>query len=549
MKSTNLSAALRSGRAPLRPVVAGVTVLTLAVSIGLAVGPAQAVHDEGFELDANQSTTAGVSKAILANGAVDWVSLFDVAGAAGSTVTTKKATLPAPIIEAGFKKDWVLPDASGYATGSKDTLPMSASSSDWQCKTPNNLGSKFDLVNAYAAAAVPTSGAASGNLIVYFGSEVSAPEGNRNMGLWLLQDPNVGCQGTGNMDFSGSHVHGDVFIVSAFTNGGSQANIDVYEWVDTSSGDNDADVGGELQKKAGFTNVTCPNTNSAITGPPAIPADAACAVANTDGDKTGNEPQFDIDPAWDAPDKDGGNLNEAQFLEGGVDLTALGLSGCFSTFLANSRSSQETTSTLHDFAIGQFNTCGKLRWLKHDGDGNLLGGATFSVCGPNPSTPPTATDCVSVVDNAGQTGYTGLDTDAAAGVFELVNLQPGTYTIRETAAPPGYQLDPDTESVVVTRGGTAQPTTAFVNPGLYKLIILTCNTATEKLVDSTVDLDGNPATTNDKKETLYVSPSNPNDSRHGLCATGGAVYDDLAGATYTPSVELPDVSPFFPVDP
>src|SRR5207237_5948496 len=46
-----------------------------------------------------------------------------------------------------------------------------------------------------------------------------------------------------------------------------------------------------------------------------------------------------------------------EFLEEGVNLSALGLEGCFSTFLAETRSSQSPTATLSDFVTGSFNTC------------------------------------------------------------------------------------------------------------------------------------------------------------------------------------------------
>jgi hypothetical protein len=46
-----------------------------------------------------------------------------------------------------------------------------------------------------------------------------------------------------------------------------------------------------------------------------------------------------------------------EFLEEGVNLSALGLGGCFSTFLAETRSSQSPTATLSDFVLGSFNTC------------------------------------------------------------------------------------------------------------------------------------------------------------------------------------------------
>src|SRR5262249_10223138 len=46
-----------------------------------------------------------------------------------------------------------------------------------------------------------------------------------------------------------------------------------------------------------------------------------------------------------------------EFLEEGVDLTALGLGGCFSAFLAETRSSQSPTATLSDFVVGNFPVC------------------------------------------------------------------------------------------------------------------------------------------------------------------------------------------------
>ena len=46
-----------------------------------------------------------------------------------------------------------------------------------------------------------------------------------------------------------------------------------------------------------------------------------------------------------------------EFLEEGVNLTSLGLGGCFSNFIAETRSSQSPTATLSDFVIGSFNTC------------------------------------------------------------------------------------------------------------------------------------------------------------------------------------------------
>src|SRR5262249_37064072 len=61
---------------------------------------------------------------------------------------------------------------------------------------------------------------------------------------------------------------------------------------------------------------------------------------------------------WSYTNKSGQSQPAAgEFLEEGVDLTALGLQGCFSTFLAETRSSQSPTATLSDFVLGNFPLC------------------------------------------------------------------------------------------------------------------------------------------------------------------------------------------------
>src|SRR5262249_8983095 len=65
-----------------------------------------------------------------------------------------------------------------------------------------------------------------------------------------------------------------------------------------------------------------------------------------------------ISVPWSYTNKSGASQPAAgEFLEEGVDLTALGLGGCFSSFLAETRSSQSPTATLSDFVIGKFELC------------------------------------------------------------------------------------------------------------------------------------------------------------------------------------------------
>jgi len=188
---------------------------------------------------------------------------------------------------------------------------------------------------------------------------------------------------------------------------------------------------------------------------------------------------------------------------------------------------------------------GSLAWLKNDDTGARLAGATFEVCRthtldttPTPDTFIDSADvCVTVLDNSPP------DANPADGEFLLEDLELGRYTVDEVPPfPPGFEPDPD----VVTAELTLEPgpkdvtiSEAFVNRALYRLIVITCNTTTEELVDSTVTLNG------DTRETVKPGELGGID-QSALCQLPGANYDNLTRGTYNPSVELPDLPPLFP---
>jgi hypothetical protein len=88
---------------------------------------------------------------------------------------------------------------------------------------------------------------------------------------------------------------------------------------------------------------------------------------------------------------------------------------------------------------------GSLTWLKHDSQGNLLGGATFEVCRTHDRFgDPVADPCMTVFDNLPP------DADGDSGEFKLENLYLGRYTIAEVLPPAGYQGDPWVETVELT---------------------------------------------------------------------------------------------------
>ena len=188
---------------------------------------------------------------------------------------------------------------------------------------------------------------------------------------------------------------------------------------------------------------------------------------------------------------------------------------------------------------------GSLAWFKNDDTGTRLGGATFEVCrthtldtSTNPDTFIDSADvCVTVLDNSPP------DANPADGEFLLEDLELGRYTVDEVPPfPPGFEPDPDVVTAELTLDPGPKDVTiseAFVNRALYRLIVITCNTTTEELVDSTVTLNG------DTRESVKPDQLGGID-QNALCQLPGANYDNLTRGTYNPSVELPDLPPLFP---
>jgi hypothetical protein len=309
-----------------------VPILLVALGALLLVSAAQAVHDQTFQLDGDvlsstQTTVGGTTQTI------DWDSIFTASG-------TNVDPLPTGFDNAGFERDFranpgctltatgsfCTADQTTFSTGSKDTLPISG----WQCNFDNNVNSKIDVMNSYAA----TYTAPNGDEILYYALERNTNTGDANVGFWFLQS-DVDCSTAGaSKTFTGEHTDGDLLIVSAFTKGGDVSTINVYRW--------NGGANGSLGTTPVASGVDCRSTAA---------GDAACAVAN----------RADITTPWlTANFKDGvGNtLRTGEFFEGGLNLTQSGLGGvCFNVFIGDTRSSQSLTATLFDYARGKLGAC------------------------------------------------------------------------------------------------------------------------------------------------------------------------------------------------
>jgi hypothetical protein len=211
----------------------------------------------------------------------------------------------------------------------------------------NSTPQKAEILNAYSAKGIDENGAGTADdaQILYFGMDRLAVDGSTDIGFWFFKnevfacpDPDAGdaCDGVPNGAFAGTHAVGDILILGTFTQGGATSNIRVFKWV--------ASGGSE-------------STN--IEGPTGSFGDCVPGSTNDQGCATVNNTTINV--PWNytfAGSSTSGWIPLGGFFEGGVDLTANNLEGCFASFLAETRSSPSLDAVLLDFALGSFESCG-----------------------------------------------------------------------------------------------------------------------------------------------------------------------------------------------
>ena len=360
-------------------IAASAVVVGAAITIG--------VHDlDIFELDRNATNDAAAGE--------DWDNVFNGTDTAVASTFVEDAP----------------PDSSIFTTGgSKDDLDVSS----WR-HTSGNVPDKDEITNAYAAAYDD-----GGNLVIYFGLDRFANNGDAQVGFWFFQD-DIGLNADGTFD--GVHQVGDVLVLSHFTNGGSISNIEVYQWVGSGG-----DTNGTLNHEA--TGAEC----GLAAG------DGVCAIVNT-----GNTPS-----PWPYDPKSGANniFPSGSFYEGGLDLASLGLDlGCGGSFLAETRSSTSISAQLKDFALGSFDLCGDITAVKYldvngngaDDDEPRLTGWTMNLYEDE-----NGNGTVDAEDDLLDSGVTA-GTDGSVTFTDLVE---GDYIVCEVLQAGWVNTDPDASSL------------------------------------------------------------------------------------------------------
>ena len=361
------------------------------------------------------ASAAAVLALVLATGAAaDIFSVFKLDGTATGVSLT--GSLPDdwnrlfPSGTAGVGSDHALVQQFVHDTANVDTTYFTGGGSkdiydiqgNWQDDQTSSAQPKADISDAFAAAYVDP---ANSHLNVYFGADRYSNNGATFVGFWLLQNPLTfgpfASNGVG--PINGSHVPGDILVLSDFTQGGTVQNFSVYKWV-TSGGD------ASTHLRTVYTGTDCKITQS---------DKPACSTVNS-----GPTPApWPFTPASNVGPS--GTFATGTFIEGGLDVNALvsGFHGCFAGFVMETRASFSVSSTLSDFAYGELSTCGALKVVK-----NTVGGdGTFAFTG----------------GGSGVSSNFNLTTSAASGhtaSTTFSNLTPGSgYSLAETV-PAGWDL-------------------------------------------------------------------------------------------------------------
>jgi hypothetical protein len=402
--------------------------------LSLVTVQAQAAPSTFLELDGNLVSNA--------TGAYDWANagalsvssgLYSRAGSGGvfdggrfngnttpPTAPTRTGT-DAAIADAAFKVDPLSVDSTACGAGDPTVYTGAGSETNGSLLSSDTFSTgstpnKDDLSNVYALAHLSGS-----TNEVFFGAERVINNGDSHIDFEFLQStvtiPNA-CSGS----FSGNRTQGDFLLAVDFTSGGTLGGVQLYKWLcDAGSGGltNHTKDGQVCNPPANGKSV--PHYQSTGTTAVQIKVNDTAAAIGCGG--------------WVCRNPDGSptlTLAQNELMEGGIDLAQLGFTGCVSTFLPHTRSSQSFTATLKDFEVIPFNTCRRPSVTT-----NIHNAAHTDVTGTNQAVGTVLHDTATLHDNTADAGgtvsyrlYTAADCGGTA-----TNLTPTNNTVVNGVAP------------------------------------------------------------------------------------------------------------------
>ena len=306
---------------------------------------------------------------------------------------------------------------------------------------------------------------------IFFGGERVVNNGDSHIDFEFLQNtvalvPNAtGCAGS----FSGDRAQGDMLLSVDFTAGGTFGDDILYQWhcnadpSDTVSG-SQPPVGTKcnpsLHGKSNphYQQITNDSVTFGVNAQGAVDC-GGWVCRNADGSPTAQ-------------------VATNELMEGGINLKDLGFTGCLSSFLPHTRSSQSFTSVLKDFALANFNTCSPTTTMSvspaasqliHAGghvdytfnennDGNVaLTSPSVSVtispsagtsgCGTTTLVPASDTNSNGILDPGETFQFTCTATFANAGIYSVTAIGHGTFNGNDITFPG----DPEEKTVSEVR--------------------------------------------------------------------------------------------------
>lgn len=295
--------------------------------------PTGVVHDW-----ANSGAPAPVNSCPAGPGVVNLSGsggLFNCGSFAGANVPpnppvlTPAAAADPSLISSTFIVDPLAGDTTACGVGDPTTFSGAVKNGD----PINGMGfktgpvsNKDDLSNVYAVAHTTAS-----RPELFFGDERIVNNGASHVDFEFLQSVvtiSAGCSGS----FSGHRSEGDLLLAVDFTIGGSLASDTLYQW------HCNPDPGPQPPD-----GTVCDPPGNPHYQPILIPGSVAFQVNAVDIPCGG----------WVCRDSTGAQTATVlanDFMEGGIDLTALAFTGCFNTFLPHSRTAPAFTANLVDFA-------------------------------------------------------------------------------------------------------------------------------------------------------------------------------------------------------
>ncbi len=322
--------------------------ITGALAFGLALGLSSSAWADidltSFELDGNP----------VNEGVRDWQNVWGNADASqdDANVFTHDGGDGASIFTGG-RKDIQDIDQWGHKSGS--------------------VPDKDELINGFAYAEAQENGLGEKELVMYFGADRLANNGDAYIGFWLFAEKVVADTQSGK--FTGLHTENDLLVLVNYPQGSPDfPDLRVVRWEpactkassrDPVPADSAFVIDTDLNcaaKNLALIKIINPNNARCNTGGL---AHEACTITNAD-------PEGAI-PGWNYAPKTGdpNTYPPESFYEGAINLTeVLGRSVCFSSFMAVSRSSSSYDAALKDFILGNFVTCG-MTVTKSCGSGSI----------------------------------------------------------------------------------------------------------------------------------------------------------------------------------